>query len=209
MYTLYFVPDACSLATQVVLRELGQNVELIHKQQVADFSQVNPVGVVPVLHDRDQPEGAQLLREGAAIMLHILEKHQSHLLPAAGSERQQAIRNIMFANASMHPAYSRLFFAAANMADDDTRRAFFAAATNSINALWRVVEQQLQQQPFLGGNQVSAADIMLTVYSRWGAAFPVDIVIGEKTRAMISNVMAMDSFRAALAAEQDAQQQLQ
>lgn len=204
MYTLYFVPDACSLATQVVLRELGQDVELIHKQQVADYQQLNPVGAVPLLRDNDQ-----LLREGAAIMLHLLEKHHSPMLPASGLARQEAIRNIMFANASMHPAYSRLFFAAANISDEQARQDFFQRATDSINALWNVVEQQLQHQRFLGGEQPSAADIMLSVYARWGAAFPVDIQIGEKTQAMIRHVQAMDSFRQALQAEQNISASLQ
>lgn len=204
MYTLYFVPDACSLATQVVLRELGQEVELVHKQQVADFRQLNPAGVVPVLRDN-----GQILREGAAIMIHLLEKHRSSMLPVDAVGRQQAIRNIMFANATMHPAYSRLFFAASAIHDSEARAAFFNAASDSINGLWAVVEQQLQEQPFLGGDQVSAADIMLSVYSRWGAAFPVDIHIGEKTSAMIRRVLAMDSFRQALEAEQRVTQSLQ
>lgn len=202
MYTLYFLPDACSLATQVVLRELSQEVSLIHKQQVSDFSSINPVGTVPVLHD---PDNGQTLREGAAIMIHLLEKHPNPMFPHNDANaRLQAIRNIMFANATMHPAYSRLFFASSAIHDADARQAFFASAADAINALWQVVENQLQEQPFLGGEQPSAADIMLSVYSRWGAAFPVNIQIGEKTSAMIDRVLAMDSFKQALKTEQQA-----
>lgn len=206
MYTLYFLPDACSLATQVVLRELGQEVNLIHKQQVSDFSSINPVGTVPVLHDQDN---GQTLREGAAIMIHLLEKHPIPMLPQNDANaRLQAIRNIMFANATMHPAYSRLFFASSAIHDADARQAFFATAANAISALWQVVEDQLQEQPFLGGAQPSAADIMLSVYSRWGAGFPVNIQIGEKASAMIDRVLAMDSFKQALKAEQHAAEAL-
>ena len=35
---------------------------------------------------------------------------------------------------------------------------------------------------------------MLTVYSRWGAYFPVDIIFGEKTTKMLSAVQAMPNF---------------
>ncbi len=49
MYTLYYLPDACPLATQVVLHELDQPVEIINMQTVENFSAINPVGTVPVL----------------------------------------------------------------------------------------------------------------------------------------------------------------
>ena len=37
MYTLYFLPSACSLATQAILNELNQPVELIHKGEAGNF----------------------------------------------------------------------------------------------------------------------------------------------------------------------------
>lgn len=196
MYTLYFMPDACSLATHVVLNELDQPVELIDKQQVSDFTTLNPVGTVPVLLD-----GTQKLLEGAAIMLHILDKHPNSMLPASGLARQKAIKNIMFANATVHPAYSKLFFIANQITDESAKLDAFNAAAQTINNLWSVVENHLLHQDFLGGDKPSAADIMLTVYSRWGAHFPVDIQIGAKTQQMIDAVLAMPSFEAALEQE--------
>jgi len=65
-----------------------------------------------------------------------------------------------------------------------------------------VVENQLTKQRFLGGDSPSAADIMLSVYSRWGAYFPVDISFGEKTTQMLEAVQAMPSFKKADEAEQ-------
>ena len=48
MYTLYYIPGACSLATQVVIHELDQAVEIIDKQKVENFSAINPVGTVHI-----------------------------------------------------------------------------------------------------------------------------------------------------------------
>lgn len=197
MYTLYYLPGACSLATQVVLHELKQPVELIDKQQVTDFAAINPVGNVPVLVD-----GEHTLREGAAVMLYLLNKHSSPLLPSDQPGRQRAIEDIMFANATMHPAYGRLFFTERKLETSDAKQQAFDAAAQSIDELWQVVEAQLQSQAFLGGEQASAADIMLAVYSRWGAAFPVTINIGAKTRRMLDAVLALPSFERALQAEQ-------
>ena len=199
MYTLYYLPGACSLATQVVLHELDQTVEIINKQKVENFSAINPVGTVPVLVDNNIT-----LREGAAVLLYLLNKHKNTMLPAAGDAREQAIQDLMFANATMHPAYGRLFFIAQNIIDESTKKSAFEAAEEAINVLWQVVEQQLENKVFLGGDHPSAADIMLTVYSRWGGGFPIDIKLGAKARSMADAVLLMPSFERALAAE-DAQ----
>jgi glutathione S-transferase len=197
MYTLYYLPGACSLATQVVLHELNQAVDIVDIQQLNDFSAINPVATVPVLID-----GESTLREGAAILLYLLNKHPSHMLPTSGTDREQAIENILFANATMHPAYSRLFFIAQHISDESVRKEAFSAAAEAISKLWQVVELQLAGQAFLGGDRPSAADIMLTVYSRWGASFPVTIAQGSNTARMLAAVQIMPSFQRALSAEQ-------
>ena len=100
----------------------------------------------------------------------------------------------MFANATMHPAYGRLFFLTQHISDDKVKQEALNAAAKSINQLWQAVENKLMTQDYLGGETPSAADIMLSVYSRWGAYFPVDINIGEKTTIMIKAVQAMPNF---------------
>ena len=37
MYTLYFLPSACSLTTQAILNELNQPVALIHKGEAGSL----------------------------------------------------------------------------------------------------------------------------------------------------------------------------
>lgn len=194
MYTLFYSPGACSLATHVVLNEIQQKVNIIDVQQQDNFKQINPIGTVPVLLDGDKT-----LTEGAAILLHLLTKHKNSLFPEDADQRQQALQDIMFANATMHPAYNRLFFLTQNISDAATKQAALDSAVQSINRLWQVVEQQLANQPYLGGDTPSAADIMLSVYSRWGQYFPVDIVFGEKTLTMLDAVQDRASFKQALA----------
>lgn len=189
MYTLYYSQGACSVATQVVLRELEQPFTLVDVKQQDNFKSINPVGAVPVLIDHDK-----VITEGAAIMLYLLGKHKSELFPEDEVERQIAIQHIMFANATMHPAYSRLFFISQQHVAEDAKQALLNAAAQNINQLWQVVEAKLADKPFLGGRKPSAADIMLTVYSRWGAIFPVDIVIGDKTQAMLDTIQSLPNF---------------
>lgn len=193
MYTLYYIPGACSLATQTVLHELEQDVNIVDIKDVDDFSTINPVSTVPVLVDGDR-----VLREGAAVMLYLLDKHESAMLPREGRERTRAIQNIMFANATMHPAYSRLFFIDQAVSDSAAKMEAYQAAAKSINNLWDVVNRELGDKPFLGGDRPSAADIMLTVYSRWGEYFPVKIDFGSAVEAMLDEVQKLPSFRKAL-----------
>ncbi|KGJ97543.1 glutathione S-transferase family protein [Colwellia psychrerythraea] len=199
MYKLYYSPGACSAATQIVLRELAQEVNIIDVHQLDDFKTINPVGAVPTLVDGDNT-----FVEGAAIMLHLLNKHKSPLFPENENSRQQAIENIMFANATMHPAYGRLFFLTQHISDEKVQQEILNTAAESINQLWQVIENKLADKSFLGGDSPSAADIMLTVYSRWGRYFSVDIIIGEKTSKMLNAVQAMPSYIKTVQAEQTA-----
>ena len=197
MYRLFYSPDACSLATHTVLNLLDQPPQLASVNALDSFAKVNPAKQVPALQC-----GEEVMCEGAAILLYLLNKHENDLLPANGVQRQHAIENIMFANASMHPAYSRLFFINNLELDQETKLILFNAASEHINHLWQVVEQKLRGNAFLGGESVSAADILLAVYSRWGAYFPVDIPLSERIQAMLKNVFALDAFKLALKNEQ-------
>jgi glutathione S-transferase len=111
----------------------------------------------------------------------------------------------MFANATMHPAYGRLFFIAQNVTDSKVKQEALDTAAVIINDLWQVVDKQLEGKTFLDGNDVSAADILLTVYSQWGEYFPVDIKLGENVERMVKAVSQRESFLGAVAAEQDVQ----
>lgn len=198
MYTLYFLPNACSLATQAILHELDQPFDLVHKQDAHDYISLNPAGTVPVLVDGDR-----VLNEGVAILLHLLGKHENWLFPREGEARHRALEHLMFANASMHPAYGRLFFVERFILDPEGRAQGFAAAASLIDRLWLAVESKLLGQTYLGGETPSPADFLLAVYSRWGESFPVDISIGPGVRRMIDNVTARDSFQRALQRERD------
>ena len=196
MYQLYYSPNACSLATQVVLHELGHEVEIIDKRGVAHYNKISPTGTVPALKHNDT-----VLLEGAAIMINILEKQATPMFPSNTAERSQAIEDIMFANATMHPAYSKLFFISSLDIDDTAKKIALNAAADGVSSLWRVVEQRLQGQKFLGGEHYSAADIMLTVYSRWTPFFPVDILMGERTRNLLTAILNLVNFQRAIANE--------
>ncbi|MFC6633878.1 glutathione S-transferase family protein [Microbulbifer taiwanensis] len=183
MYKLYFMPGACSRAIHALLNELEQPVELIARDSVADFKQVNPTNQVPVLVDGDL-----VLREGAAIVLYLLEKHASPTLPREPELRAEFHQWLMFANATLHPAYSLLFFGARALESDAAKQEVLTRGAARLSALWAIVEERLQDRPFICGEQVTAVDMMLAVYANWGQYFPLEIELGARTRRMLARV---------------------
>ncbi|ESP90819.1 glutathione S-transferase family protein [Pseudoalteromonas luteoviolacea] len=201
MYTLYFMPGACSLAVQVVLRELEQEFTLINKLHTDNFTAINPLGNVPALVMQDK-----VLTEGAAIMLHLIQSHPSDFWSSDPNKQQQIIEDLMLANATMHPAYGRLFFATHNIESVGERERSLIKAAEQINLIWQTVGMRLESRahlgPFLGGQQPSVADIFLTVYASWGEHFFVDIHIPDNVQQVLDKVRERDSFKAAVSAEQ-------
>ena len=200
MYRLYYSEGTCAQGILAVLNELEQAVEVINRNQAEDFLAINPVGAVPVLQDGDL-----LLTEGAAILQHLFEKHSHAPLAAqyvkgGNAARSLALSDLLFANATMHPAYSCLFFLGNAGAGDEglVSPPLLQRAADKISALWAVVEQRLQTQPYLGGVSPGAADFMLAVYESWGQFFPVSIAVGESTQRMIQAIRERASVKAAL-----------
>jgi glutathione S-transferase len=201
MYQLYYLPGACSLAIHALLNELNQPVEAIDRNKATDFDQLESRGMVPVLVDN-----GQVIREGAAIILYLLDKHKHQMLPESGLEKARFIEWLMFANATMHPAYGRLFFIGKALDDGTAKEQALSAASDAINALWGAVDKQLQQSTFVCGERITVVDMMLAVYASWGQYFPVDILMSDKVRRMIEAVKAHPAFIKAIEDQQNASQ---
>ncbi len=198
MYTLYYMPGACSMAVHVLLNELGQEVKLVNAAgdpRPADLLKINPRGNVPTLCDDDF-----VIREGAAQMIYLMDKHMSPLLPRSGKERAAALEWLMFCNATLHPAYGRAFFAMKNFTGDVQDKVLTAAAEN-INKLWADVETRLSESPYLAGKDVTMADMLLTVIANWSGNIAKPIQFGPNTKKLFKAMIARPSYQKALQTE--------
>jgi glutathione S-transferase len=196
MYTLYYSPGTCSLATHVLMNELKLDVNLLEKSKIDKFENINPAGTVPVLGiDKT------LIQEGAAIALFLMEKHKSNLLPEAAESRSKAIQWMMFANASVHPAYSKLFFASKNISNPEAKNEVIDSASERVNELWSIVNDQLGTTKYLTGESLSMADIMLSVYANWNNYFPGKIKLGDNSIRMIKEVSSREAFKKSIQME--------
>ncbi len=196
MYNLYYSPGACSLAIHVLLNELEVPMKLTLKSTVENFTSLVPTGAVPAL-GTDQGT----MTEGAAIALYLMEKHPSPLLSKTLDEKSQAIEWMMFGNATIHPAYSKLFFISKNIEDGPAKQKAFAAATESLEKYWKIVDERLSKNKFVGGTYYSAADIMMTVYANWNNYFPFEIKIPERVKTHLTSISQRPAFQRALETE--------
>lgn len=201
MYTLYYSPGACSMAVHVVLNEIGADFKLKEislergDNRDPEFLKLNPRGQVPVLE-----ENGEAYREGAAILLHLLEKHKSMLLPASGRERAEAIEWLMFCNATLHPAFVPLFMNKKTADKPELQNTALLELNKArLQKLWDSVDERLAQTPYLAGANITVADILLTVFGNWAAAFKLNL--GKNVTRLFKEVSSRPSYQKALQAE--------
>ncbi len=201
MYTLYYKAGACSLAVHVLLRELDLAFELEpSKDASGDISpklaRIHPRGSVPVLQD-----SGFVLKEGGAILSWLCDEYDSPLLPRAGESRATALQWLMFANATLHPAYGQVFMIDAQAIDQSSKNALLNVISAKIQRLWDEVETQLEQGDYICGEAMSVADILLSVIANWAPMMPIEISYGPRCKAMFKRVSARPAYQAALEAE--------
>jgi len=191
------------MAVHVVLNELALPFEakLINLQagdgQSPEFLKINPRGQIPVLVVDDL-----VIREGAAIMTYLMDEYKSSLLPRSGKARATALEWLMFANATLHPAYSRAFFVMKNVTDPAVKDELFKVVFAQVNKLWEEVDSVLAKNRFICGKDLTAADILLAVIANWGSYFPQPITLGTNVKRMLREVIARPTYQKALKAEQ-------
>ena len=202
MYTLYGMTGSCSMAVHVLLNEIGAEYHYVDvrvpagQAKPAEFLKVNPRGSVPVV-----VEGDLVVREGAAIITYLLDTHKSPLLPQSGKERAKALEWLAFANATMHPAYGRVFFSM-GLKSVEGKEEVTTASIAHINKLWGDVDAQLGKTAYVCGEECTAADILLSVIANWGqGGFAKQIVLGDNVKRMLKAVTARPAYQNALTAE--------
>lgn len=194
MYTLYYKPGACSMAVHVVLNELGVPFKAINQTDLKDpeFMKLNPRGQVPLLVVDGEP-----VKEGAALITWLLDEHKSPLLPTSGLERAKALEWLMWCNASLHPACSRIFGLSKMGLDAEITETLNKAFSAQVQVLWDEAEVRLGTTKYLAGDSVTAADILLTVIANWG----LPRTLGPNVKRLIAEISRRPSYQKALQAE--------
>ena len=198
-YELYTKAGSCSMAVHAIMNEMGLNPKIHIMEQGAaglkspEYLKINPRGNVPCL-----VEDGKAMIEGGAIITYLCDK-EGKLLPKSGFERAKALQWLMFANATLHPAYGRTFWIPVNLPQEQ-QEAALKAARAQIQDLWNYVESELDKSgaAYFAGQEPTAADFLITTIANWN---PAAYKFGPKTKAVFKNISARPSYQKALAAE--------
>lgn len=199
MYTLYSIPGTCSTGITVLLKKLDVDFKIILREDVPNYSEIVPTNAVPAL----QTDDGQIITEGAAIALYLLEKHKSDTLPTDLSEKAEFLKWLMFDYATLHPAYAKLFTIGMKIEIDESEKVkVMQQLGDKVSELWTIIDKRVAGQKFITGEQVSVVDYLATIYSSWGNYFPdVKIVLGKNVERLISDVQTLPEFKAGFETE--------
>ena len=196
---LYYSPGACSLASHIVLKELGLPFEAVavdlktkKTRAGADFSAVNPKGYVPVL----ELDSGAILTEGPAVLQYLADQRPAAALaPANGSlERYRLQEWLGFINSEIHKAFGPLF-------DPTAAEDVKTAARERIARRLDYTQQALAGRDYLLGAQFTVADAYLYTVLNWTGFSGIDLGRWPALKAYHARIAARAAVQAAHAAE--------
>lgn len=197
---LYFKPGACSLASRIVLIELGRPFESIRVDSHAgrtehgvDYLDVNPRGYVPAL----EIEGGAVITENAAILQYLADLDPgASLAPPSGLERVRLQETLSFISSELHKAFWP-FFRGEPLSDDEAK----AASANLARRVGDVEHSLSDDRPYVLGQTMSVADAYLFVVLNWTSFIGFSLDSWPRVAAFLGHMASRSSVRTALKQE--------
>ncbi len=196
---LYYSPGACSLASNIALREAGLPFEAIKvngRTKITDggddYLKVTPKGYVPAL----QLDDGHVLTEGTAILPYIADqKPAAQLAPAAGTLQRYRLHEWLgYINSEIHKNFGPFF--APNTTDEAK-----AIGRQNLAKRFEFTQQQLEGQTFLLGDTFSVADAYLFTVLGWTRHVGIDLGQWPGLQAYHARIAARPAVIAAMQAE--------
>ena len=190
---LYYHPGACSLSSQIALREArrpfeGIDVNLESKRTAAgeNYSAINPKGYVPAL----ELDNGELITENLAVLDYIAAEN-----PLLGLDgwlgRTRLIEMLTYISTELHKSF-RPFSMSGSMWPDKANAAFY------INKRMVYLAGTMRGD-FIFGDRPTVADFYLFVTLRWADEFGVEIP--ERLLGLRRRLEVRPAVQAALQAE--------
>lgn len=177
MFTLYYAPNTCALASHIALEQAGANYETVrvdfsrNDQRSSDFLRINAKGRVPALAtDRG------VLTETPAILMFICQSFPHARLAPLGDAFALAQINAFnsYLCSTVHVAHAHRM-RGYRWADDPLAiAAMQQKVPQSVGECFEVIEREMLQGPWVRGDHYSVSDIYLFTLARWLEADGVD-----------------------------------
>ncbi len=197
---LYYVPGACSLASHIMLHEVGATFDIEAVDTKAgltesgrNYREINANGYVPAL---DTDAGATIV-EGVAILQYIADSNadRAYAPPAGSIERARLQQFLNYAAAELHKSWGPLFADASTVAEK-------SAARVQVKGKFDYLETVLSDgRAYLVNDTFSVADAYTFVLVNWANFKDIDLADWPNLSGFVDRIAARPSAKAAFAAE--------
>ena len=197
---LFYKPGACSLASHIMLLEVGANFSVDEVDTQAgrtksgrDFKQINPKGYVPAL----ELDTGEVITEGVSILQYIADQHpENQLTPAVGTiARARMQEHLNYISSELHKAFGPLFSDAATEVQKADARENVAQKFDYLNELLS------DSRDYLVENKFSVADAYMFVVMNWSNFVGIDLDKWPTIAAYVERITARPSAKKAMLAE--------
>ncbi len=196
---LYIKPGACSMASHIILSEIGGAfaVEMVDTSagqtaSGADYRAINPKGKVPAL----EVDG-EVLTEGPAILQFLGDRAANDALaPVGGTMARARVNEVLnFTGTELHIAFGPLF----NPTSTDAQK---EAARQAVALKLHWLEDRLADgRAYLTGRDFTIADAYAFVVANWANFTGIALSRWPNLNAFMARVAARPSVQRVLKAE--------
>ena len=204
MFTLYYAPNTCALATHIALEDAGapyaaRRIDFkTMEQRKPGYLAINPKGRVPALIT---PRG--VLTETPAALAFIAQSfQQARLAPfedAFAFAELQAFNSYLCS--TVHVAHAHRVRGERWSDDAAAIASMQKKVPENMAACFDIIERHMPRAPWAMGEQYSIADPYLFTVARWLEGDGVDIARFPKVAAHWQRMLGRDAVKKVLAEE--------
>ena len=189
---LYYKPGACSLASHIIMKEIGHDFEIESvdtDNQITEsgenFSKINPKGYVPALRLDD----GKILTEGAAVLQYLADQNpEAGLAPKPGTlERARLQEHLNYTSTELHKAFGPFFSSSATDEEKQSAKQNVGRKMDHFESIFD------DGRNYLLGDNFSIADAYFFVVSSW--AIPTGIGLDKWPRIAAFSKRVADRIR--------------
>lgn len=197
---LYYTPGVCSLASHIVLEELGIDHELVkvdlathQTEDGTDYYSIAPKGAVPFL----ELDNGEFLSEGAAILQYLADlKPEAQLAPANGTfDRVRLQEWLNYTASEFHKAHWSIFH------KDEVGDQAAEVSIDKVKKAYDYLSQQLAEKDYAMGDQFTVVDAYLFTVINWHNFVNIDLSPWPVLVEYQKRVSARESVQRALQSE--------
>jgi glutathione S-transferase len=204
MFTLYYAPHTCSLASHIALEDAGAKYDLRRvdfkkaEQQSPAYLAVNPKARVPAMV---APRG--ILTETPALLAFIAQSFpDARLAPFDDPFELAEIQSFnSYLCATLHVAHAHRMRGHRWVDDAAAIAAMQMKVPQTVGACFELIEQQMLKGPWVRGESYTIADPYLFTVAQWLEADGVDPARIPRVMAHRSRMAARPNVKKAIAEE--------